>query len=104
MLIVFWSWRQFLEPSSDNHGSPRARVLNFFELDTNERIGSHPIYFLPSCGEAIKISIFESEISWCDIGLIGLRTCQAAKARPPQDLKTVLMAHLLDFHAWPLSR
>src|SRR5581483_4278910 len=97
-LVPALHFRQLLVEAVGNYADPAARVGDLVYLHADFGILAHPFDFLPVRLEHIDIVRFIGEMHRDDVGLITERTAQPSDRGALQDLTTLLLGHLVDYH------
>ena len=86
--LPLWRVGQFLVATENDHTHPLLLAHDLVDLDTNPRVGTHPLDLLPNRGKAIEGVIMVGEVYGHDIGLSPVRARSSTLLRfAPKDAR-----------------
>src|ERR1044072_3104706 len=82
--------RKFFVATENDDARPVIVILDFINFETDQWVGTHPLYFLPECCKTVEIvSVVKGKVERQHIRVILIRASQPAKPRSRQGLVTL---------------
>src|ERR1700730_7974948 len=97
-IFIFGRIRYLLLATNHNNAHPVIVTRSFINLQTDQRIGAHPLDLLPQRGAPVEMLSIVREVDRHNVGLITPRAGQPAETPPLECPAAFVLSHLVNKH------